>query len=369
MEKSSVNKTYRAIGLMSGTAMDGIDAALIETDGHDDIQRLGFVSCDHDENLRAQLRAQLNKHDFDADVERQFTLAQLPIIQQLLDQCSLSFNDIEVIGFHGQTTHHDPDNGITVQMGDGQLLANETGIDVVYDFRTNDMKNGGQGAPLIPVYHRALLQNTNVELPIAILNLGGVGNITWVSHDDMVAFDTGPANAMIDDWVAKQTDQKFDDGGQMASRGNVDEFTLNQFLNLPYFDKAYPKSLDRNDFQNISVEGLSVEGGAATLTEMTVQSVARGIEICPSKPTAIYVTGGGRHNDYMMKRFADVMELPIHSVDELGWNGDAMEAEGFAYMAVRSLLNEPISFPKTTGCAQAVTGGVYVRSIKNRKTA
>lgn len=349
--------------------MDGIDAALIETDGYGHIQTLGFVSCDHDEDLRAQLRTQLNKHDFGTDVERQFTLAQLPVIQKLLDQCSLSFNDIDVIGFHGQTTHHDPDNGITVQMGDGQLLANETGIDVVYDFRTNDMKNSGQGAPLIPVYHRALLQNANVELPIVILNLGGVGNITWISDDDMVAFDTGPANAMIDDWIAQHTDQKFDRGGQMALRGMVNENVLEQFLSLPYFNKAYPKSLDRNDFQNISVEGLSVEDGAATLTEMTVQSVAKGIELCPSKPNALYVTGGGRHNDYMMKRFADVTQLPIHSVDDLGWNGDAMEAEGFAYMAVRSLLNEPISFPKTTGCEKPVTGGVHVRSMKNRKTA
>ncbi len=369
MKKSSENKTYRAIGLMSGTAMDGIDGALIETDGYDYIQRLGFSSCDHDDDLRTQLRAQLNKHNFDTDVERKFTLAQLPIIQQLLDQCSLSFNDIDAIGFHGQTTHHDPDNGITVQMGDGQLLANETGADVVYDFRTNDMKNGGQGAPLIPVYHRALLQNANVELPIAILNLGGVGNVTWVSNDEMVAFDTGPANAMIDDWVGQHTSQKFDKGGEIASRGMADENVLKQFVSLPYFDKSYPKSLDRNDFQNILVEDLPVEDGAATLTEMTVQSVAKGIDLCPSKPNAIYVTGGGRHNDYMMKRFADVMELPIHSVDDLGWNGDAMEAEGFAYMAVRSLLNEPISFPKTTGCAQAVTGGVHARSMKNRKTA
>jgi anhydro-N-acetylmuramic acid kinase len=213
------------------------------------------------------------------------------------------------------------------------------------------------------------LQNADVELPIAILNLGGVGNMTWMSNDDMIAFDTGPANAMIDDWVAQHTSKKFDKNGEIASSGNVDNDIVEQFLSNPYFQKQYPKSLDRNDFQSISVDDLSMKDGAATLTEMTVQAVAKAIDLCPSKPNAIYVTGGGRHNNYMMKRFADVMALSIHTVDDLGWNGDAMEAEGFAYMAVRSLLKEPISFPKTTGCAQPFTGGVHVRAMKNRKTA
>jgi anhydro-N-acetylmuramic acid kinase len=288
-------------------------------------------------------------------------MAQIPMIQALLNKANFTVSDIDVIGFHGQTTHHDPDNGITVQMGGGPLLAEETSIDVVYDFRSNDMQNGGQGAPFLPVYHRALAKNAALDFPIIVLNLGGVGNITWITDNDMVAFDTGPANAMIDDWIKTHTDQDYDEGGKIAQSGRIDQDKIAAFLSHSYFEKPYPKSLDRNDFHGVSVDGLSLEDGAATLTEMTVQSVVKGVELCPQKPTAIYVTGGGRHNRYMMQRIAEASGVNTLSVDTLGWNGDAMEAEGFAYMAVRSLLNEPISFPTTTGCSTPVTGGVHIK--------
>jgi anhydro-N-acetylmuramic acid kinase len=362
MKKSSEKKIYRCIGLMSGTAMDGIDAAMIETDGDGFIKPLGFVSIAHNEQLRERLKSQLNKIDFDKNIECDFTLAQLPAINNLLSQTGLTASDIDYIGFHGQTIHHDPDNGITVQMGDGQLLADKTDIDVVYDFRSNDMTHGGQGAPLLPVYHRALVSNGDMNLPIVILNLGGVGNITWISNDDMVAFDTGPANAMIDDWIKSHTGQNFDEDGKIASNGVIDVKTLNEFLALPYFKKPYPKSLDRNDFQNVSIDGLNLEDGAATLTAMTVQSIAKGIDLCPQKPTAIYVTGGGRNNSFIMSEINRITNILTHSVDDLGWDGDAMEAEGFAYMAVRPTLGKPISFPKTTGCAQPAIGGILAKA-------
>ena len=344
--------------------MDGIDAALIETDGYNYTKPIGFVSVDHDPAIRKELKSQLNSVTFDKAIERKFTLAQIPVIQDLLNETGFQSGDIDVIGFHGQTTHHDPDNGVTVQMGDGQLLANETGINVVYDLRSNDMQHGGQGAPLMPIYHRVLCQSQNIKTPVAIINIGGVGNITWISNDDMIAFDTGPGNAMIDDWMKANTGNTYDAYGQLARMGQIDQTRIDKFLTHDYFQKPYPKSLDRNDFEQFSVHGLSVEDGVATLTSMTAQSIALGVSQCPQQPNAIYVAGGGRHNGYMMEQIEILTGIKTHSTDVLGWNGDAMEAEGFAYMAVRSLLNESISFPKTTGCTSPVSGGIHVTSKK-----
>jgi anhydro-N-acetylmuramic acid kinase len=382
MPKSIENRTiYTAIGCMSGTSLDGMDIAVIETDGYDHIKPLAFYSYDYNDDMRSQLQNCMNKTRNDEGVKEAeliFTRAHIDKINHI----KKGFQNIDFIGFHGQTIHHDPDRGITVQIGDGDVLADETGIDVIYDFRSQDMANGGQGAPLLPIYHSALCRQDKLELPIAILNLGGVGNITYIDNNDMIAFDTGPGNAMIDDWVRSKTGQKFDKGGKIASKGGINEALLTEFLNYPYFKKPYPKSLDRNDFNAITSSfGLTkvtekvaqdpmvklkddnlIPNTAATLTEMTAQSVARGIDLCPAKPTAIYVTGGGRHNTYMMRRIAEITNLPIHSVDELGWNGDAMEAEGFAYMAVRSYLNEPISFPNTTGCQSPTIGGILTRA-------
>jgi anhydro-N-acetylmuramic acid kinase len=313
--------------------------------------------------LRQALRANLNQETYDPMVESQFTLSHIAVMDELLSQTGFTRVDIDIIGFHGQTTHHDPAKGITVQMGNGELLSDETGIDVVYDFRKNDMANGGQGAPFLPIYHRALVQNAALNMPLIVLNLGGVGNITWISGDDMIAFDTGPANAMIDDWVKANTNKTYDENGDIAASGEIDAQKIAAFLSHPYFDLPYPKSLDRNDF-DVDLVGMSLEDGAATLTEMTVQSVAKGVQLCPETPTAVYVTGGGRHNAYMMQCLSDTTGIDVQSVDTLGWNGDAMEAEGFAYMAVRTLLNEPISFPGTTGCITPTVGGFHAKPNK-----
>lgn len=362
MEKSSENRIYRAIGLMSGTAMDGIDAALIETDGYHYANPLGFVSVEHDPKLREKLKSQLNKIEYEVEIEKDFTMAQIAVIGTLLKQVKMTADDIDVIGFHGQTIHHDPENHVTIQMGDGQLLADEIGVDVVYDFRSNDMKNGGQGAPLLPIYHRVLCQSHGVELPVAIINIGGVGNITWVSNDDMIAFDTGPGNAMIDDWVGLNTGNKYDANGSLAKIGTIHKDYIDGFLSNDYFQKPYPKSLDRNDFKDCSVHGLSVEDGVATLTSMTVQSIAKGVAQCPKPPNAIYVTGGGRHNNFIMDQIGLLTAIKTQSTDDLGWSGDSMEAEGFGYMAVRSILGEPISYSKTTGCKSPTIGGVKATS-------
>jgi anhydro-N-acetylmuramic acid kinase len=372
MNKANENKIFKAIGCMSGTAMDGIDIALIESDGYGYIKPIGFLSETHDPDFREKLRICLNKTEVDSDVkltEDDFTKRHVPLIQKLINKFNLLKKDIDIIGFHGQTIHHDPENKLTVQMGDGDLLAQETGIDVVHSIRHADVQAGGQGAPFLPVYHRALALNAGLELPVAIINIGGVGNITWINNDGMIAFDTGPGNAMIDDWVKMHTGKAYDDNGAIAAKGIVDQTYVTNFLNSPYFLKKYPKSLDRNDFIDIKLENITFENGAATLTEMTIRSIALGVSQCPKKPKAIYVTGGGRHNAYIMKRLAQETNLPVYTTDTLGWNGDAMEAQGFAYMAVRTLLNEPISFPSTTGCPKPTVGGIIAKSNHDKVAA
>lgn len=353
--------------------MDGIDVAMIETDGYGYIKPIGFLSESHDPEFREKLRACLNRTDRDSDdimaIEREFTLRHIPIINNLIQNLNLTKQDIDLIGIHGQTTHHDPDQNITIQLCDGSLLAQETGINTVYDFRQADVKSGGQGAPFLPVYHRALALNAEIDLPIAIINIGGVGNITWIDHDQMVAFDTGPGNAMIDDWVHKHTGDPYDKDGEIAGKGIADQDILDEFLNSSYFSKKYPKSLDRNDFRKSDVRKLSLENGARTLLEMTVQSIAIGIFQCPTSPNALYVTGGGRHNKTIMQRLNEITKLPVHSTDILGWNGDSMEAEGFGYMAVRRILNEPISYPSTTGCPAPTIGGMIATADKKTAAA
>jgi anhydro-N-acetylmuramic acid kinase len=363
MKKSSENKIYTAIGLMSGTAMDGIDAALIKTDGDSYIEFIGFESVPHDDDFKNRLRPCLNRTDRDANdikaIEREFTHRQIEIINELILNNNMMADNINVIGFHGQTIHHDPDGGVTIQLGDGGWLSNQLNIPVVYDLRQADMMAGGQGAPFIPVYHAALAKNEGLELPIVIANIGGVSNITWIGQDDdLIGFDTGPGNAMIDDWVKKHTGNDYDEGGKLAKSGVVDMHILDGFLSFPYILKKYPKSLDRNDFNDLNIKNMSVVNGAATLTAMTVQGIVCGVRQCPAMPTALYVSGGGRHNVAIMDGLRDALNIDVLSVDELQWNGDSMEAEGFAYMAVRTLRNLPISFPNTTGCNAPTVGGV-----------
>jgi anhydro-N-acetylmuramic acid kinase len=382
---------YKAIGCMSGTSLDGVDIALIETDGESVINPLGFLSAPYDEALRERLRACLNKNPETYDmteVASDFTATHIPVIHNLLSKLNLLPQDIDIIGFHGQSVHHDPDNGITCQIGDAALLAAEICIDVISDFRSADVQNGGQGAPLIPIYHRALAQNAAVAMPVAIINIGGVANVTWINGDNMLAFDTGPGNAMIDDWVIQHTGEPYDKNGEIASKGNVDLKVIKDFLSLPYFSKKPPKSLDRNDFdKSLSSFGLtkgshrkdapnksendefSLENGAATLTAVVVHSITHALSQCPAMPKILYVTGGGRHNQTIMRGLSETTSLPVHSTDALGWNGDAMEAEGFAYMAVRTLLNKPISFPETTGCSYPTIGGKLTKSNLKAKAA
>jgi anhydro-N-acetylmuramic acid kinase len=360
-------KVYRAIGLMSGTSLDGVDVALIETDGRSYVAPEGFFYLPYDAALRERVRACFGatQHTPEiAAVERDITLVHAEGVRQFLLREGIDAADVDAIGFHGQTITHDPARGFTWQIGDGALLALKTGIDVVNDFRSNDVRAGGQGAPLLPLYHAARAASGRLPRPVAILNIGGVSNVTWIGEgeDNILAFDMGPGNALIDDAVLRETGQRFDDGGKLARQGRVHEDLLQSWMGHPFFAALPPKSLDRNAWQAkgqmSGAENLPLPDRIATLTAFTVRAILRGAEHFPAPANAWYVAGGGRLNPMMMAGLAAGFGVPVRSVDDLGWNGDALEAEGFAYLAARSLEGLPLSLPGTTGVSRPVTGGV-----------
>lgn len=353
-----------AIGLMSGTSLDGIDAALIETDGEGLSRPIAFRSEPYSDDARDLLRAAaalaltFDRPRASPDIvkaEGLITRSHMLAVRKLLAEAGIGLDAVDVVGFHGQTIAHRPDRGWTWQIGDGQAMASGLGIRVVNDFRSADVAAGGQGAPLLPVYHRALV--ANVGAPVAILNLGGVGNITYAHPDTLIAFDTGPANALIDDWVSARLGLRYDEGGAVAASGRVHEDVLEAMLDHPFFAAPPPKSLDRGDFSMERAAHLSTADGAATLTAFTAESVAIALRMLPAPPARLYVAGGGRLNGALLDMIARRGGLVPEPIEALANNGDATEAEGFAYMAVRTLKRLPISFPGTTGVPAPMAGG------------
>ncbi len=357
---SSSKNIYNVIGLMSGTSLDGVDVALLETNGIDYVSPKGFFYAPYPDSLKERIRASFGLRQETKElrvVERDLTLAHRDAVLEFLRQEDLGTADIDLIGFHGQTITHDPDHGFTWQIGDGPLLARELGIDTVYDFRTADVRAGGQGAPLLPLYHRARALSSNLVLPVAILNIGGVSNVTWLGKDSILAFDTGPGNALIDDRVLKETGEKFDHDGCWARQGQIDYACLSNWLSHPYFNQTPPKSLDRGAWDAQAVSKLSFVDAVATLTHFTITANVKASEHFPTPALSWYVTGGGRHNPVIMKGLQKALGVPVLPVDSLGWNGDALEAEGFAYLAVRSIMGLPLSVPGTTKVPYPQTGG------------
>ncbi len=354
-----------AIGLMSGTSLDGIDAALIETDGEGEVRPLAFRGEPYSDAAREQLAAAtalaltFDRPRASPDIVAAGELIDRThafAVHKLLRDAGVAAADVAVIGYHGQTVAHRPDRGWTWQIGDGAVLARATGIAVVSDLRSADVAAGGQGAPLLPIYHAAL--TAGLERPVAVLNLGGVGNVTFVGADGaLVAFDTGPANGLIDSWVEAETGARYDADGALAASGHVDEAVLTAMLDHPYFAAPSPKSLDRNDFTIQPARGLSAADGAATMTAFTAATVAEALDQLPARPKRLIVAGGGRHNPTLLRMIGERTGIAPEASDTLGWDGDAMEAEGFAYMAVRTLKGLPISFPGTTGVPHPLPGG------------
>ena len=364
----------RAIGLMSGTSMDGIDIALLETDGDQRLHRLAAQSVAYPEPFRAALRAGLAtaEHLTDRDqrpgalaiLEQELTQRHADAVLRFMGDRMLQPSAVDVIGFHGQTVLHRPDARLTVQLGNGALLARLTGVDVAYDMRAADVAAGGQGAPLVPAYHRALAAKLP-ERPAAFLNIGGVANLTYIAADGtLTAFDTGPGNALIDDWVQRQTGQSHDADGQLARTGTINEAALRQLLTHDYFGRGIPKSLDRNAFSPAPVAGLSPADGAATLTAFTATAVHHALAFLPEPPRYWVVCGGGRKNKTLMMALAERLEAAVAPVEAVGLDGDSMEAEAWAYLAVRSVKGLPLSYPRTTGVKYPQPGGRIAKAGK-----
>ena len=342
-----------ALGLMSGTSMDGIDAALVDTDGERVVDLGPGASFPYDADFRERLRALIAHGGGEAEVARELTERHALAVGRLLE----GVGGVEVIGFHGHTVSHQPDRGLTRQIGDGAALARLTGIPVVDDFRSRDMAEGGEGAPLAPLFHAALARD--LEKPVAVLNIGGVANLTWIGPSgELLAFDTGPGNALIDDWTLQNTGRPMDEDGRLAREGEVDAGALAALLDHPYFLKPPPKSLDRDAFGAGALAGVSAADGAATLTRFTAAAVARARDFLPAPPRRWLVTGGGRLNGYLMAALAQALEADVEPVEAVGWRGDVLEAQAFAYLAVRSLRGLPLSLPGTTGVSRPVSGGV-----------
>ncbi len=354
-----------AVGLMSGTSLDGIDAALIRTDG-ERVSKFGAVLTHvYEPDFRERLRGLLGRDPCVTPeagaVEAELTRLHAAAVRALLDAQGMAPSDVRIAGFHGHTVLHRPELRVTRQLGDAEALARQVGIDVVGGLRLADMAAGGEGAPLAPVYHRALA--AELPRPLCVLNLGGVGNVTWIGADDrLLAFDTGPGNALIDDWAALKSGLSMDEGGCMAAKGRVSAQVLAELTGHPYLTRPPPKSLDRDDFKINPGWTMSAEDGAATLTAFTAEAVARGREFLPARPKSWLVTGGGRRNKTLMTQLRMVLQTEVRPVEAVGWRGDALEAQAFGFLAVRSLGGLPLSYPGTTGVPEPKTGGVLYRA-------
>jgi anhydro-N-acetylmuramic acid kinase len=360
----------KVIGLMSGTSLDGVDAALVETDGEGVAVPGPALTLPYDLTTRVMLRAALSdaKEVSQGEpvpyairhAERRLTEIHADAVAQLLRKAGVAARDVSLIGFHGQTILHRPERRWTWQIGDGELLARLTGISVVNDFRSADVKAGGQGAPLVPLYHAALVREAkSLKLPIVMVNIGGVANVTYVGRDEILAFDTGPGNAPIDDWAHRHIGKPVDEDGAFARKGRVNDRVLTDMLDHTYFERVPPKSLDRMDFNADAVANLSPEDGAATLTAFTAASIARAREHFLEPASTWIVMGGGRHNSKMMEELRARVNAPVLSAEDAGWRGDFIEAEAFAYLAARSRKGLPLSLPTTTGVPKPVTGGRF----------
>lgn len=360
------SRSVRALGAMSGTSLDGVDAAVVETDGE---TLFGFGETAYRAyapSERAALAGALGAWPGEPRADTAARVAEAAHIEVLQ-----GFSGVDLVGFHGQTLAHEPRGRGTHQVGEGAVLARALGVPVVWDFRSNDIEMGGEGAPLAPFFHFACAKWMGTQVPLAFLNLGGVGNITWIDPTKdkpedagaLLAFDTGPANAPINDLMQDRLGAEMDEGGRLAAQGQVANSALELFLMDPYFGRVPPKSLDRNAFPEMMelVRELPDADAAATLTAMSAAAVMQGVEHCPRPPGRILVTGGGRKNPVLMRMLKVALDCPVEPVEAAGLDGDMLEAQAFAYLAVRVMRGLPTSCPSTTGVAAAVGGGQISR--------
>ena len=377
-------KLFTSIGLMSGTSMDGVDISIIQSDGQYEFHNILDEYFEYDADLQAELirlrNLVLNQNDLLknseelVNLERKITVFHAEKINHILLEYK---NEIDLIGFHGQTIFHNPQKKITKQLGDGNLLSQLLKKKVVYDFRQKDIENGGQGAPLTPIFHYLLSNIINEKFktgfPIGFINIGGITNLTNIKskssnfEENITAFDLGPGNCLIDDWVRKNSNKKFDENGNISKAGKIDQLITNQIIDNFKID-SYSKSLDVKDFDNSFARGLSFENGCSTITNFTGYLIAKGIENTATDNKIKYlISGGGRKNiallDYIKDNLDNKNSYVLDNIDKYGFNGDHIESQAFGYLAIRSFLNLPISFPATTGCKEPTVGGKLVENF------
>jgi anhydro-N-acetylmuramic acid kinase len=380
------NKLYTAIGLMSGTSMDGVDASLIRSDGFNQFTNILDEYFEYNESLHQKLielrNLIININDLEKhssrlkELEREITVFHSKIVNEISNKYE---DQIDFVGFHGQTIFHSPELKISKQLGDGRLMSQLVKKKVIYDFRQEDMLNKGQGAPLTPIFHNLLSKKINekhqISFPICFLNIGGISNITKIIKNDenleenLEAFDAGPGNCMIDEWVRKNSKNKFDENGSVAKSGKINQLILNQVIDNFKIDN-FDKSLDVKDFDISFARGLSLEDGCTTITNFTAYLIAKGIEYAYGnydKPIKYLVCGGGRKNIFLIQSVKDYLKskqnISLNSIEEYNLNGDYIESQAFGYLAIRSFLNLPISYPKTTGCRTPTVGGNLVKNF------
>jgi len=370
-ERDLTRETLTAIGVISGTSMDAIDVSLVTSDGRDAVSFGAGASYPYRDETRRALQAVIADAERAAaeplaDLEAAVTADHLAAIRSYVADRQLDWSDIDLVGLHGQTIYHRPERRFTRQLIDGQAVADALGIPAVDRFRHADVAAGGEGAPFAPLYHRALAQR--LEQPVMVLNLGGVGNVTYIDGETVIAFDTGPASAILDDFVLRRLGRPYDADGTLAASGRIHDDLVAGFMANPFFDRPAPKSLDRNDFHRRAqdVEGLSDADGAATLAAFTVESIVAALRHVPRAPKRWLVGGGGRLNRHFMTRLGQRLGVPVEPVEIVGWDGDALEAQIFAYFAIRSIKRLPLSLPSTTGVPRPMTGGELHRPLDRR---
>ncbi len=344
---------------MSGTSVDGVDVALIETDGERIASFGASLTVPYPDEVRRTIRAAFGAEqpsDATRAAERAVTDAHVDAARRWSSERGVDLSSLDLVGFHGQTITHRPEKRFTWQIGDGAALARALGVRVVNDLRTADVVAGGQGAPLVPIYHAALVRD--LPRPLAVVNIGGVGNVTWIGEDgSLLAFDTGPGNGPIDDWCARRAGQRYDKDGALAAAGTVDRGRVERFSEHRFFALVPPKSLDRGDFNDAWADGLSVADGAATLTRGTARAIALAAQHFPTPVSQWVICGGGARNPTLLRAIAEETRGKVVTAENLGWDGDVLEAQAFAFLAVRSLRGLPLTFPGTTGAPRPMTGG------------
>lgn len=349
----------RALGLMSGTSVDGVDVAVIDTDGEAVAATGPSITVAYSDETRRLIRAVFGAetpNEATQAAERAVTDAHIAAVREAVAAHRVSLSAFDVVGFHGQTITHRPEKRFTWQIGDGAALARALGVKVVNDLRMADVAAGGQGAPLVPVYHAALVRD--LQRPVAVVNIGGVANVTWIGADGaLLAFDTGPGNAPIDDWCSRRAGARFDAEGALAAAGKVDRTRLERFSEHRFFVRKPPKSLDRGDFTDSWAEGLGVADGAATLTRGTARAIALGARHFPAPVMQWIICGGGARNPTLLRAIKEETRGSVTTGEALGWTGDAIEAQAFGFLAVRSLRGLPLTFPTTTGAPRPLPGG------------